>query len=164
MFGKRFGRFTAWAVPFEARGRRLVLVSPTQVDSVVPTVPDSRDAVQVDKDGEAEVVGESDTESNRTVPATGREEDVVDGGLEVEHHDSVCQANTTTCSDAGSVNGVGFEDVAHSENQLFGWAIQERHAGECLEREGTKFNRKGDGNSFCYFPECCCTGLSPEAG
>ena len=57
------------------------------------------------------------TESNRTVPVTGSEEDVVDGGLEVEHHDSVCQANTTTCSDAGSVNGVGFEDVAHSENQ-----------------------------------------------
>ena len=54
----------------------------------MPTVPDSSDAVQVDV-GEAEVVGESDTESNRTVPVTSRKEDLVDGGSEVEPPDSI---------------------------------------------------------------------------
>ena len=87
--GDRFGRFTALAAPVEARGKRSVLVSSTQVDSVVPTVPDSSDAVQVNNVGEAEVVGESDTESNRTVPVTNRKEDLVDGGSEVEPPDSI---------------------------------------------------------------------------
>ena len=60
--GKRLGRFAALAAPSDARRRRWVLASSTQVDSVVPTVPDSGDAVQVDRDGEAEFI---DTENNR---------------------------------------------------------------------------------------------------
>ena len=46
MSNDQFGRFTALAAPVEARGIRLVLVSSTQVDSVLPTVPDSRDTLQ----------------------------------------------------------------------------------------------------------------------
>ena len=75
MSDDQFGRFIALAAPVEARDKRLVLKSSTQVDSVLPTVPDSRDALQVDNDGE------SDTESNRTVTVRGREEDVVGVGL-----------------------------------------------------------------------------------
>ena len=47
----------------------------------MPTVPDSRDTLQVDNDGE------SDTESNRTVTVKGGEEDVVGAGSEVEQFD-----------------------------------------------------------------------------
>ena len=57
-----------------------MLVSSTQVDSVLPTVPESRDTL-LDNDGE------SDTESNRTVTVRGREEDVVGAGSEVEPFD-----------------------------------------------------------------------------
>ena len=85
-----------------------MLASSTQVDSVVPTVPDSRDAVQVDRGGEAEFI---DTESNRT--ASHREEDVVDGGSEVEPHASMTVLPKSTKRlpgqhhDAESVRGVG---------------------------------------------------------
>ena len=63
--GDQFGRFTALAAPVEARGRRLVLVSSTQVDSVLPTVPDSRDALQVDNDGESGHGEQQDSDSQK---------------------------------------------------------------------------------------------------
>ena len=176
-----FGRFTALAAPVEARGRRLVLVSSTQVDSVLPTVPDSRDALQVDNDGE------SDTESNRTVTVRGREEDVVDAGSEVEPFNYIAGA----ADDEGEafarppprtrVMRVALETLDEVDlgtlfvHRVSGMKSVPRHLvgpfrnamrvalEEVSEAAGTQFNWRGDGNSFCCSPECCCTG-HPEVG
>ena len=36
--------------------------------------------------------------------------------------------------------------------QVFGWAIQERHAGECLERQGTKVQQERGWKLFLLLP------------
>ena len=70
---QQFGRFTVLAEPTKPRSRRLVLVSSTQVD-VPTTVPDSVDVVHVNlTDGDVGAL--SDTESNRTFPADGWDDD-----------------------------------------------------------------------------------------
>ena len=71
---QQFGRFTALAEPTKPQCRRLVLVSSTQVDPVPTTVPDSVDVVHVNLTV-GEVGALSDTESNRTVPADGWDDD-----------------------------------------------------------------------------------------
>ena len=71
---QQFGRFTALAEPTKPQCRRLVLVSSTLVDLVPTTVPDSVDVVHVNLNV-GEVGALSDTESNRTVPADGWDDD-----------------------------------------------------------------------------------------
>ena len=76
------------SVPRETRGRKLVLVSSTQMDFMVSTVPDSTHAV-AGADEDVEPVGESDTERNRSVSVAGGDADVTDEGPEVEPYNSL---------------------------------------------------------------------------
>ena len=169
------------SVPRETRGRRLVLVSSTQVDSMVSTVPDSTHAVQAGADEDVEPVGESDTESNRSVSVAGGDADVADEGSEVEPHNSLIGDEEAKAASSGPTprfavtrRALEMLDEVNVKMLFSQRASVMKNVPKCIVGPyrnamrlaleevsgfaGTKSDWKEVGNSSCCFPECCCTG------